>query len=349
MADRETSMPEDGQPQDEVPVGDTAEPGAPTVAPEPTLASYYGSPPPRIGDWLKIVRGLTEKRFTQEDIEIALAGLGDLDADLRKTWTLARQVSPPAAVRRWVDGATKHLLTENLKGTTIDPMGPASEQIGRLANRLAPELRSEKREAKVRAENLLRLSIGHIMASRPDSNPGDILAVLFKPLRESGRADARQARSELSGLLPKLNVGELRALSLVHAFMGDRVSTAEKGHRAAEEKASVLSALLSDQRERLKEANEALALSKIRNEELADEVRRLKTVIHDNQQIGAHGRADLMGRFRALLSGRIDPLLADAMDALEIDPPIVEVAKDRVETVRAFIKKDQGWLGGPSD
>ncbi|MDR3530177.1 MAG: hypothetical protein P4L90_06455 [Rhodopila sp.] len=344
MADEESAKREVGRLQDEGPLGGAAEAAEPVIPPEPTLAAYYGSPSPRPGDWLKVVRGLAERRFKQEDVEAALEGLGSLDPDLRKTWNLAKQASPPAAVQRWVGDATRHLLAQNLKGTMIDPMGPASEQIGRIADRLAPELRSERRETRAKAENLLRLAIRHIMASRPDSNPGDILAILSAPLREGGRADARLARSELNELLPHLSIGEFRMLSLVHTFMGDRVSVAEKGHRAAEENASILSASLADKRDRLRAADEALALAKARNEELATEVEQLKAAIDDNQQVGAFSRADLTGRVRALLSGRIDPLLADAMDALEIDPPIIEVAKDRVETVRAIIRKDLGWL-----
>jgi len=76
---------------------------------------------------------------------------------------------------------------------------------------------------------------------------------------------------------------------------------------------------------------------------------RLKQSNQDVRQVGAHGKAEIMGRFRSVLAGRIEPLLSDGADALDIDPPIVGVAKDRIESARAVMRREIAWLDGSSD
>ena len=309
--------------------------------PAPTLAAYYGEPTPKLTDWVKAVRA--EGAFSGSDAEAAYQQLAAQDPDLRKTLALAAVGNPTPALRRWVADATRHLLYDRLKGVSVDPQAPAHEQIGRIATGLAPALRAKDRNARAAAENLLRLAIKLVTDARPDFSAGDMLALLFAPLREP-EADPRLAAAELRGRVQEAGVGQLRDLSLVQASAVDRILSAERARAEAQGRSSALDVSLGVERDRVRELRERLAAAEARAEALAAEMQRLTQAIADNRQIGAHGTAELLARMRTLLAGRIDPLLADAADALEIEPPILEVVRERIEFGRGLIRGEIKWL-----
>jgi hypothetical protein len=286
--------------------------------------------------------------FAMTDSEEALRHLGARDPDLRKTLALAGAGNPPAPLRRWFADATRHLLADRLKGVSIDPLSPAHEQIGRIAAGLAPALRAKDRIARAAAESLLRLSIKLVTDARPDFSAAEMLALLFVPLREPD-ADARLAPAELRERVQEAGVAQLRDLSLVQAAALDRILGAERARSEAQDRANALDAALAVERDRVRELREKLATAEAHAEALKADVARLNQAVADHRQIGAHGTAELLARMRALLAGRIDPLLADAADALEIEPPILEVVRDRIESGRGVIKGELRWLDESSD
>lgn len=334
------SAPSEGQ------VPPAADGSLAATPPEPTLAEYYGDLGPKLGDWIKAVRAAG--RFTATDSEEALQYLEARDPDLRKTLALAGVGNPPAPLRRWLADATRHLLADRLKGVLIDPHSAAHEQIGRIATGLAPALRSKDRTARSAAESLLRLSIKLVTDARPDFGAGEMLALLFAPLREPD-ADPRRAAGELRGRVQEAGIAQLRDLSLVQAAAVDRIAGAERARSDAQDRGNILSDALAVERERVRELREKLAAAEAQAEALKADVARLEQAVTDNRQIGAHGTAELLARMRTLLAGRIDPLLADAADALEIEPPILEVVRDRIESGRSTIKGELRWLDESSD
>lgn len=311
------------------------------IPPEPTLAAYYGEPNPKLADWVKAIRSVGS--FATADSEEALRHLSVRDPDLRKTLALAGVANPPPSLRRWIADATRHLLAERLNGISIDPHSPAHEKVGRIAAGLAPTLRAKDRTVRTAAEGLLRLSIRHLSNAQPDFSAVEMLALLFAPLREPD-ADARFASAELRGRVHEAGVAQLRDLSLVQAAGLDRIRGAERARSEAQDRANALDAALSVERDRVRELRDKLAAAEVHAEALKADVFRLNQAVADHRQIGAHGTADLLARTRALLAGRIDPLLADAADALEIEPPFLEVVRDRIESVRGAIKGELRWL-----
>jgi 2-phospho-L-lactate transferase/gluconeogenesis factor (CofD/UPF0052 family) len=98
------------------------------------------------------------------------------------------------------------------------------------------------------------------------------------------------------------------------------------------------------ERDQVRDLKLKLADAHERSEALAADVSRLQTAIEDGRQIGAHDTAELFARTRTLLTGRLSPMLDDAADALEIEPPIIEVAQDRITSMRTIIKGEVAWL-----
>jgi hypothetical protein len=316
------------------------ETAAPTQ-PKPTLAAYYGEPAPKLAEWAKAVRAAGG--FAVADAEEALQQLGERDPDLRKTLALTGAANPPPALRRWLVDVTRHLLADRLKGVSVDPQSPAHEQVGRVAIGLAPGLRAKDRTVRSAAENLLRLAIRRVTDAKPDFSAGEMLALLYAPLRER-EADTRLSTAELRGRVQEAGIAQLRDLSLVQAAALDRILGAERARAEAQDRSSALDAALAVERDRSRELREKLVAAEARAEALEADVARLTQAAADNRQIGAHGTAELLARMRTLLTERIDTLLADAADALEIEPPALKVAKHRIQSGRGVIKEQIEWL-----
>jgi hypothetical protein len=170
-----------------------------------------------------------------------------------------------------------------------------------------------------------------------------MLALLYAPLRER-EADPRLSTAELRGRVQEAGIAQLRDLSLVQAAALDRILGAERARVEAQDRSSALDAALAVERDRSRELREKLVAAEARAEALEADVARLTQAAADNRQIGAHGTAELLARMRTLLTERIDTLLADAADALEIEPPALKVAKHRIQSGRGVIKEQIEWL-----
>jgi hypothetical protein len=295
---------------------------------------------------MKAVRAV--RSFTESDSEEALRQLGVRDPGLRKTFALAKERRLPAPLRRWLADVTRHLLADRLRDVSIDQRSPAHEQVRQVAAGLAPALLGKDRTARAEAERLLRLSIKLVTDAQPDFNAGEMLALLFAPLHERD-ADARLASKELRVLVRKAEVGQLRDLSLVQAAAVDRIQAAERTRSEAQDRANALHAALAVERDRVRELREKLAAAEARSEALEADKLRLNQVVADERQVVAHRTAGLMARMRALLVKSIDPLLADAADALEIEPPVLMVVSERIGSARGAIKGELRWLDKSSD
>lgn len=317
--------------------------------PPPTLAAYYGKPAPRLKDWIKAIKTAKLSTFADEDIEATRSSLADLDSDLRKTLVLANEPNPPAPVRLWVNTVTQRTLKDRLPNLLFDPMAPADEQIGRIAEGLRPGFVSTNKRDRAKDETLLHLALQLILKRHSDFDPGMLLGVLFQSMRPVGNADTRLATTELRKRLLHANVRQLRDLSLVQAGAQDRIAQAEQARRDAHERAEDSLAKLQMERDQVKTLKSELAESRIQVQALTAEVARLNTAIHDTQQIGAHGTAAISAKMRTLLANRLPPLLEDAADALSREPYYVDVAQERITSVRNIIKGEVAWLDESSD
>jgi hypothetical protein len=346
MRDDGAPKPSDVRPPDSEPrkvPGDRAGQELPT----PTLEAYYRIGGPKSALWLKAVQAAKLKSFGEDDVEAARQGLAVHDPQLRRTVALSQARSTSTAVQKWVSDATRTSLAAHLGTVRIDPYAPAAEQLARIADVLSPRLRSKNKAERSRAENLLRLAVRQLSSQR-QLDPGEALRVLFKPLRDRSRHDTRLAGKELAQRILTAGLNPLSDLSLAYSVAVDRIAAAHAERRNAHDRAERLEAELLRVRREIDGLNAGLAEAKQAASEADAENVRLRQSMHDQRQVGAHGKAAIIARFRSLLAARIDPLLSDSADALEIDPPIVEVAKDRIESARAITKGEIEWLDGSS-
>jgi hypothetical protein len=319
-------------------------PQIPGPPPAPTLSAYYGNPTPRLADWVKEIKASKVSLFSEDDVDDTRAGLAERDADLRKTLTLATMPNAPAPVRRWVNGVTQAALKEQLPGFLFDPLAPAADQIGRIAEGLNIGLHNADKPVRGRAEVLLQLALQLILKAHSEFDAGAILAALFQTLQPPGKRDVRLVSGELRRRVAEAGIKQLRELILVQAYAQDRITQAERVRREAQERGDALMATLQMERDRSKSITAKLTATQEQHEALTVEVMRLQTAIDDNRQIGGHELAAVLARTRSLLTRRLLPMLEEAAEALDIEPPVVEAVRDHIGSMQGIIKGEVTWL-----
>jgi hypothetical protein len=57
----------------------------------------------------------------------------------------------------------------------------------------------------------------------------------------------------------------------------------------------------------------------------------------------------MKARSRQFLARNVKPALKDADDALQLDPPFVDVAHERIKAVSSDVEKELAWLNQSSE
>lgn len=71
-----------------------------------------------------------------------------------------------------------------------------------------------------------------------------------------------------------------------------------------------------------------------------DEIKNLRRALVVQCQLHGHDLAEAKGEQLVFLRDRLKPLLSDAKDALEIDPPAMDVALRRIKASLAAIDRE---------
>lgn len=309
-------------------------PSADEVEIPPTLVGYFGEDRASPTGFFKVLRKNEVKRFRPADQETAANLMRSKDPDAERLWSLMAQASPPEPVDAWMWAAAQSRLKEQL-GEVFDPHDhDAGRILKSVLRELSAALGSENKDNKRRAENILRIAICWLVEKRSLKTwqaAEQLPPVLFKDLKAATRAAQRAVQ--------KGRPSELR-IATAMAALGDQMVKAAEEEQARERRIS------NDLRHRLDDANRKIeklqteledAKSTISEKEIA--IANLdKTLVAERHHWG-HDLTETKAEQRVLLGERLGPLLADAIDALEIDPPAPGTALRRVKAALAVIEE----------
>lgn len=220
------------------------------------------------------------------------------------------------------------------------------DEVGDLARRLRL-VRSSADKAKVtEAEQVLLMGIA-IASTRADFDAIGTLSSIHSTL---GRDEtAEETRQRVTKAIANASLKQLNIYSSVNQVvsahlqkLGDQFASARQERDIAREKVRDLQervVLLSAEIEGLK-ADKALA---------ADEANALSIQLEGTKGGAAHDMIGVRARFRRLLTGKISPFVSDAMLALQVNPPVVNVAKERLDQIKSEVDKELEWLKQFSD
>ncbi|OSJ19455.1 hypothetical protein BST63_15480 [Bradyrhizobium canariense] len=299
---------------------------------EPTLSAFFGHNKVRLAAFLTSVKKAKISRFTQSDESNAWELMNTNDVSGERLWMLLSQSNLPDAVNRWVWPITQSRLAtivggrfDPLNQTTAESLSAIRDFIGSAA--FDPSGRPD-------IDNWGRIGIRWLMEKRSVDTwqvADELGRHLFKSLSEARRVASRGIERGRSSEFMQIVAMAAMAKGIVENAQRERdterqtaLNLREQLSRANKEKQS-LESRISDLSDQLN----------AKSAELAKAHAQLEAERHH----AGHDLIETRSAQQALLRDRIAPLLSDAVDALEIEPPAPDVALRRLKNIIAIIEK----------
>ena len=298
----------------------------------PTLSAFFSDSKISPSAFFKAIKSQQIKRFAPEDEAQALALVGTNDPDGGRLWELISQSSLPDPVDRWVWRAAQDRLG-TIIGSEFDPaQNDAGRILTALRDALSRALRAREKHPRKRAENWLRIGICWLVEKRslqPWAVAEAVLPVLFHENKRALHASRR--------VLQRGRSNEFK-LAVAMAGLAHEIVRAAHAERDAERRVA------ADLRHQLTEARSIIEDLRSRLTSLQSELKETSQSLHAVQaqlqaerQHWGHDLSETKAEQRMLLSERVAPLLSDAIDALEIEPPAPHVALRRLKSVLSLV------------
>ncbi len=220
------------------------------------------------------------------------------------------------------------------------------DEIADLARRLRQARLNGDKEKVSEAEQVLLLGIA-ITSTRAEFNVIGTLASVHSVLdREEPAAETRRraAKAVATASMKQLKTycainqvvsGLMQSLSDQFASVRYERDLARERIRDLQDKITKLSVEVDE----LKECKELAA----------NEADTLRGQLEGSKGGAAHDMIEARARFRRLLTGKLSPFVSDASLALDVNPPVVNIAKERLRQIKSEIDKELEWLKQFSD
>ncbi|MYC24719.1 MAG: hypothetical protein F4X56_02220 [Gammaproteobacteria bacterium] len=309
----------------------------------PRLSSYYGSPTVQPLAFLREVRTAVKAAraskadppsFDVRDAEETLERLAELDPTLVRTVKLLGK--DPHQVRHWVARVTRDAFENSLADCSCDE-DSTQGRFERFIVSSADDLLGTDKRRRERAQNLLRLSLPWLVELQ-NLKLEEALPLVGRAKR--ARTKSTDLRRAIGRLLFRVPVPQLMNISLVSAFFEEALADALDARQ---------NALWELSRSRDEQAARIREISELRNEieravkkrnELAERMAVTEAQLKGQKELRAIDRVQIRGRARSFLIDRLAPLISDARDALEFDPPQIDGARQRLDMVISAIAKE---------
>ncbi|MCZ0814246.1 hypothetical protein N5A93_18675 [Roseovarius sp. EGI FJ00037] len=300
---------------------------------QPTLTGYFEETRASPSAFFKVLRKNKVKRFLSSDREATGNMMSKHDPDCERFWALMSQSVLPDAVDTWIWGAAQFRLKEHL-GEAFDPQDHDASRIFKSVLReLSPALRSDQKEDKKRAETLLRITICWLVENRSLKAwqiAEQLQSIFFSDLKSASRLAQRAVQ--------KGKGAELR-LAVAMVGLGDQIVKAAEEERNHERNIGTdLRHRLDSSRDQVEQLHADLKNARNTIAEQEATIAKLDQTLAAERQHWGHDLTETKAEQRVLLGERLGPLLEDAIDALEIEPPAPGVALRRVKAALSAIE-----------
>jgi hypothetical protein len=312
-----------------------------------TLEEFFGRRAAKAATFLKDLREAERWEFAGEDVETVLQIHAERDKDFAKTVQLI------AAAMKERDGrfagpavafgelAVRRRLADNphAVGVDFDATNAAADTLDLMARVLGARLREGKRRAE--STNLLLatvLCLNHREGLDAETATEKLLAALaIEPTRSSDRQRTRliwlgerpkELRAVLELLAPSVRSANERG-ELARRRAAD-LGVERDARLVAEQETVRLSGLLADLQETVTAAKA--------------EIRELE---ESSRAAGIHADHDVKrvkARIAGVLDGQLRDLIMTIDEALSVDPPRVDVAREKAEVVVRELERQAAWL-----
>lgn len=310
----------------------------------PRLSDYYGSPAATPTPFVRKVREAVKAAridqrdppsFDAEDLEETLGRLMELDPTLSKTVRLLGK--EPQQVRHWVTRATRAAIDKWAHDLCYEGES-ALTRFERFLQSTTGDLLGRDKERRVRAQNLLRLSLPWLI-EKQSLKPEEALPLVGRSKRSRAKTtDLRRAVRQLLFKAPPIL--QLMNLSLVSAFYTKALADEVYARQTALRELSRCQETQTAQIAEMEEVRCKLKRVEKEREKLFKLLTETEEQLRGQKELRAIDRTQNRGRSRRFLKERLSPLISDARDAMEFDPPQIDGAQQRLHMVAAAIAKE---------
>lgn len=299
----------------------------------PIISGFFEEPRASASAFFKVLRAHEVKRFTAADQADAEKLMEEMDPDGERLWALMSQASLPEPVDAWIWGAAQKRMAAKL-GELFDPQELDKQAILKsLAKGLSKGLRTEDKEKRRRAENWLRIGLCWLAEKRslqPWEIAEGLLPILFPESKSASRVATRA--------IQKGKATEFRQAIAVAGLAHDMVKAAERDRDQERLISAGLRDRLADTRSTLERLQAELAGARNELEQRNSKLAEVEATLAAERQHWGHDLSETRAEQRVLLGERIEPLLQDAVDALEIEPSAPNLALKRIKAVLSTIE-----------
>lgn len=282
------------------------------------------------------------------------AALETVSADpklLPKVVELMRALLDPShsrlrgTLKSWASDVIRARDPELARWAQLAGRSPDAE-IADLAKRLRQARSDGDKDRIAEAEQVLLLGIT-ITSMRVDFDVVGTLASIQSVLNRDEDADrtkGRATKAVATSSMKQLNVfgainhvvsAQLKILAEQSALVRHDRDMARERIRDLQDTIARLSADVSE--------------LKAERETAVNAAETLRTQLDGTKGGAAHDMIEARARFRRLLTGKLSPFVSDAGLALEVNPPVLNIAKERLAQIKGEIDKELEWLKQFSD
>ncbi|OQW91639.1 MAG: hypothetical protein BWK79_16420 [Beggiatoa sp. IS2] len=318
-----------------------------------SLVGYYQAEKLPAKKFLSLLNKNKTDTLQEQDTKQCLEQLGKNDPDFKRTLELLHQALSIQTKfgRQFVDFAFQ-ACRQQLKvccDLDLNLEQPANILFEQILQVLKPKLEAKKPDNL--SLNLLKAS-GFWLNHAVNLGEFELIDLLAKEFALQKSEKPNQTSNAIDILLrPDTNL----------RTMIDTLTVADSGLSKAK---SAKDSEIREQQRRQKEYERAQALQKRLDEaknELSGKEQRivellsnleqskvekesLEKKIQDIQTVNTHRKSELKGHCRVFLDKKISPLLEDALEATNLEPPRKNIITERLEMVKEEIKREIKWL-----
>lgn len=305
--------------------------------PEPRLYSYYSDSRVTAAAFVRAVKAANVLCFDGGDVYQTRTRLDELDPTLARTIGLLGKGPEPVA--RWVTEVTRETLRQTLSGDVSDGYEAANGLFDRVARMSAEHLALKDKQRRTRAQNLLRLVLAWLIEER-NLSPTDALLSARKAKPRKRKSTATDLKRDAARLLGRATVKQLLDLSSVAALYETTIAEEAKERREVFGKLADLRDRIVSLETELQGTAGELDTVKEDRATLSDALAASQRDLRNERELRALDRTRQHGRFRSFLAERLNQPLADAVDALEVNPPHISTARQRIEMAMSAISRE---------
>jgi hypothetical protein len=296
---------------------------------EPTLSGYFKEKRASPSAFFKVLRKHEVKRFQQSDRAAAEKIMAYKDPEGERLWALMAYSSLPESVDVWIWSAALARLKEHF-GDAFNPGENNTRRILKtVLTELGAALGSEKKEERKHAETWLRITVCWLMEKRNLS-----AWQVAEDLQTAFIVNSSKAQE----VIQKGKSRELQ-IAVAMAGLGDELVKSANEDRDKERNTSTdLRHSLHIARTKIEGLRTELVIARQTIAEHEKRVSELEKTLSNERQHWGHDLTETKAGQKVLLGEKLGPLLNDAIDALEIDPPEPGIALRRMKAAASVIE-----------